>query len=116
MKIIIVLLVAIAGVFWFFHGRGSRVTVPPPLRDAAAEATAQAKAVVSAAESTVAEVTHSREAKPEASALSRIVAGEKLREQAPAAITQVPKPANSAAYDLILRGDRIVENKRAASQ
>lgn len=112
MKIIIVLLVAIAGAFWFFHGRGSRATVPPSVREAAA----QTKVAITATETAAAEVARTRAVTPESSTLERIVAGEKMREQSPAATAPVSKPASSAAYDLILRGERIVENKRAASQ
>lgn len=114
MKIILVLIVAIAGTFWLFHGRGSRVS--PPLRDAVAEAAEQAKTVLTDAPSAAAEVARAQTAKPDPSAFDRIVAGDKLREQPVAAMPTIPKPAGSTAYDRILRGERIVENRRAAAQ
>ena len=116
MKIIILLLIALAAAFWFFHGRGSRLSAPSSLRDAAAEVPAQAKEAIADAQTAVADAIRAPSVKSETAALARIVAGEKLREQPVAPAPAPPKPIGLTTYDRIIRGEPIIENKRAAAQ
>ena len=116
MKIIICLIIVIAGAFWLFHGRGARVSPPPSLREVAAEAATKAKTAIMEAQRISTKAIRLQPVKPEPSAFDRIVAGEKVREQPATSMPPPPKPAGSAAINRILRGERIVENKRAAAQ
>lgn len=112
MKIIICLLVLIAGAFWFFHGRVQRVPSASTLRDASADATAQAATAIAEVRAAAADVVRGQPPNSESSIHGRILAGEKVPERPNSVHLPAKKPRDSAAHDKLLRGERITENKR----
>lgn len=116
MKLILVLLIIIAGAMWFFHGRTPRAPAAPSLDEAAAQAVAQAKQVAVEARQAVMGAAHIAQdgavGTTPREALDRLLAGVKLHEQPRSRNTvegAVVKGNDSSPYQRLLHGESIPE-------